>query len=349
METDPHPLTAWRKQEARTLVALAGALDCAPSHLSQIESRKTNPSLGLIAKLQAITGGALTAEDFMPAETAPTARAVVSVGKVKFGNALPLKIIAGPCALESRAHALEVATALARIAKKLKIGLVFKTSFDKANRTSARGKRGIGLTAALPIFAEIRARTGLPVLTDVHEAGQCARLAEVVDVLQIPAFLCRQTDLLIAAAKTGRVINVKKGQFLAPWDMKNVVAKLTGAGNRNVLVTERGSSFGYNTLVSDMRALPILARETGAPVVFDATHSVQQPGGKGTASGGEREFVPVLARAAVAVGVAAVFIETHPDPDRAPSDGPNMVPLKEMERLLSDLIAFDKLAKAKAR
>ena len=345
MEADPHPLALWRKQERRTLVALADELDCAPSHLSQIESRKTNPSLGLIAKLQAITGGALKAEDFMPAEKAPDARAVVGVGKVKFGNSLPLKIIAGPCALESRAHALEVASALARIAKKLKIGLVFKTSFDKANRTSARSKRGVGLAAALPIFAEIRARTGLPVLTDVHEPGQCARLAEVVDVLQIPAFLCRQTDLLVAAAKTGRVINVKKGQFLAPWDMKNVVAKLTGAGNRNVLVTERGASFGYNTLVSDMRALPILARETGAPVVFDATHSVQQPGGKGNVSGGEREFVPVLARAAVAVGVAAVFIETHPDPDRAPSDGPNMVPLKDMERLLSDLIAFDKLAK----
>ena len=343
--TEPHPLTAWRKQDRRTLVALADALGCAPSHLSQIESRKTNPSLSLIAKLTGISGGKLKAEDFMPAESAPSTRSVVTVGKVKFGNALPLAIIAGPCVMESRAHALQIATTLAKLAKKLKIGLVFKTSFDKANRTSARGARGIGLEEALPIFAEIRERTGLPVLTDVHEPEQCARVAEVVDVLQIPAFLCRQTDLLVAAAKTGRAVNVKKGQFLAPWDMKNVVDKITGAGNRNVLVTERGASFGYNTLVSDMRALPILARTTGAPVVFDATHSVQQPGGKGTASGGEREFVPVMARAAVAVGVAAVFIETHPDPDHAPSDGPNMMPLAEMERLLSDLIAFDRLAK----
>jgi 2-dehydro-3-deoxyphosphooctonate aldolase (KDO 8-P synthase) len=342
---EPHPLAAWRKQRDRTLVELAAELGCAPSHLSQIESRKTNPSLALIAKLKAISGGALAAEDFLPAEAAPAARAVVAVGKIKFGNELPLKVIAGPCALESREHALEVAGALARIAKRLKLGLVYKTSFDKANRTSAKGARGVGLDKALPIFAEIRERTGLPVLTDVHEPEQCARLAEVVDVLQIPAFLCRQTDLLVAAAKTGRVINVKKGQFLAPWDMKNVVDKITGAGNRNVLVTERGASFGYNTLVSDMRSLPILARTTGAPVVFDATHSVQQPGGRGTASGGEREFVPVLARAAVAVGVAAVFIETHPDPDHAPSDGPNMVPLKEMEGLLSSLIEFDSLTK----
>ena len=270
--------------------------------------------------------------------------AVVEVGAARFGNRLPLSLIAGPCALESRAHALEMAAALKEIAARLKIGLVYKTSFDKANRTSAKSARGIGLDEALPIFAEIRDTLGIPVLTDVHEIEQCARVAEAVDVLQIPAFLCRQTDLLIAAAKTGRTVNVKKGQFLAPWDMKNVVAKLTAAGNRNVLVTERGASFGYNTLVSDMRALPILARDTGAPVIFDATHSVQQPGGQGTSSGGEREFVPVLARAAVAVGVAGVFIETHQDPDKAPSDGPNMVPLKEMEGLLRRLMEFDRLA-----
>ncbi|MBN8937023.1 MAG: 3-deoxy-8-phosphooctulonate synthase [Rhizobiales bacterium] len=270
----------------------------------------------------------------------------VEIGAVRFGNRLPLALIAGPCALESRAHALETAAALKEIAARLKIGLIYKTSFDKANRTSAKSARGIGLDDALPIFAEIRDTLSLPVLTDVHDAGQCARVAEVVDVLQIPAFLCRQTDLLIAAAKTGKVVNVKKGQFLAPWDMKNVVAKITGAGNRNVLVTERGASFGYNTLVSDMRALPILARDTGAPVIFDATHSVQQPGGQGTSSGGEREFVPVLARAAVAVGVAGVFIETHPDPDKAPSDGPNMVPLKEMEALLRRLQDFDRIAKS---
>jgi 2-dehydro-3-deoxyphosphooctonate aldolase (KDO 8-P synthase) len=225
------------------------------------------------------------------------------------------------------------------------MGLVYKTSFDKANRTSAASARGLGLEAALPVFAEIRVRLGVPVLTDVHEVEQCARVAEVVDVLQIPAFLCRQTDLLVAAAKTGRVVNVKKGQFLAPWDMANVVAKITGAGNRNVLVTERGASFGYNTLVSDMRALPILS-ETGAPVIFDATHSVQQPGGQGTSSGGERRFVPVLARAATAVGIAGIFIETHRDPDKAPSDGPNMLPLGEMEPLLRSLVAFDKLAKS---
>jgi 2-dehydro-3-deoxyphosphooctonate aldolase (KDO 8-P synthase) len=341
-----HPLAAWRKQNSRTLVELAEAAGCAPSHLSQIESRKTNPSLALIGKLKAISGGALGAEDFLPADSGPVTKAVVSIGKIRFGNDLPLAVIAGPCALESRTHALEVAGELARIAKKLKLGLVYKTSFDKANRTSARGARGIGLEAALPIFAEVRERTGLPVLTDVHDAAQCTRVAEAVDVLQIPAFLCRQTDLLVAAAKTKRAINVKKGQFLAPWDMKNVVDKITGAGNRNVLVTERGASFGYNTLVSDMRALPILARTTGAPVIFDATHSVQQPGGKGSASGGEREFVPTLARAAVAVGVAGVFIETHPDPDRAPSDGPNMVPLKDMEALLRRLIGFDRLAKS---
>ncbi|MCL4710806.1 MAG: 3-deoxy-8-phosphooctulonate synthase [Pseudorhodoplanes sp.] len=272
---------------------------------------------------------------------------VVTVGAVRFGNALPLSLIAGPCALESRAHALEIAGALREIAGRLKIGLVFKSSFDKANRTSAKGARGVGLDAALPIFAEIRSSLGLPVLTDVHDAAQCAPVAEAVDILQIPAFLCRQTDLLIAAAQTSRAINVKKGQFLAPWDMKNVVEKITGAGNANVLVTERGVSFGYNTLVTDMRALPQLAA-TGAPVIFDATHSVQQPGGQGTSSGGQREFVPVLARAAVAVGVAGVFIETHQDPDKAPSDGPNMVPLKELEGLLRTLIAFDRLAKSEA-
>jgi 2-dehydro-3-deoxyphosphooctonate aldolase (KDO 8-P synthase) len=270
---------------------------------------------------------------------------VVTAGKVKFGNALPISIIAGPCQLESRAHALEVAGALKEIAARLKIGLVYKTSFDKANRTSVSAARGIGLKQALPIFAEIRSSLGIPVLTDVHEAAQCAEVAQAVDVLQIPAFLCRQTDLLVAAAATGKVVNVKKGQFLAPWDMANVVAKITGAGNAQVLVTERGASFGYNTLVSDMRALPIMAR-TGAPVIFDATHSVQQPGGKGTSSGGEREFVPVLARAAVAVGVAGVFIETHPDPDHAPSDGPNMVPLREFEALVRTLMGFDALAKS---
>ncbi len=270
--------------------------------------------------------------------------AIVTVGSARFGNALPFALIAGPCALESRAHALEMAAALKEIAGRLGIGLVFKTSFDKANRTSAAGARGLGLDAALSIFADIRAAIGLPVLTDVHEAAQCARAAEVVDVLQIPAFLCRQTDLLVAAAETGRVVNVKKGQFLAPWDMANVVAKITGAGNPNVLVTERGASFGYNTLVSDMRALPILAK-TGAPVIFDATHSVQQPGGQGTSSGGQREFVAVLARAAVAVGVAGVFIETHQDPDKAPSDGPNMIPLKDLEPLLRNLCEFDRVAK----
>ncbi len=273
----------------------------------------------------------------------PAPHSVVAVGAVRFGNRLPLALIAGPCALESRAHALEMASALKEIAARVGIGLVFKTSFDKANRTSLGSARGIGLDQALDVFAEIR-ETGLPVLTDVHEAEQCERLALAVDVLQIPAFLCRQTDLLVAAAKTECTINVKKGQFLAPWDMANVVAKLTGAGNANVLVTERGVSFGYNTLVSDMRALPIMGR-IGAPVIFDATHSVQQPGGQGTTSGGEREFVPVLARAAVAVGVAGVFIETHQDPDKAPSDGPNMVPLKEMEALLRRLVAFDRLAK----
>jgi 2-dehydro-3-deoxyphosphooctonate aldolase (KDO 8-P synthase) len=278
-----------------------------------------------------------------------SAAPVVTAGSVKFGNALPISIIAGPCQLESRAHALEVAAALKEIAARLGVGLVYKTSFDKANRTSGSAARGIGLKQALPIFAEIRSSLRMPVLTDVHEPGQCAEVAQAVDVLQIPAFLCRQTDLLLAAAATGKVVNVKKGQFLAPWDMANVVAKITGAGNRNVLVTERGASFGYNTLVSDMRALPILARTTGAPVIFDATHSVQQPGGQGTASGGEREFVSVLARAAVAVGVAGVFIETHPDPDHAPSDGPNMLPLSEFENLVRTLMAFDALAKNLAK
>jgi len=268
----------------------------------------------------------------------------VSIGAVRFGNALPLALIAGPCALESRAHALEMAGALKEIAAKVGIGLVYKTSFDKANRTSAKSARGLGLDAALPIFAEIRGTLKIPVLTDVHDAEQCSRVAPAVDVLQIPAFLCRQTDLLIAAAKPGKTVNVKKGQFLAPWDMVNVVETITDAGNRNVLVTERGVSFGYNTLVSDMRALPQLAK-AGAPVIFDATHSVQQPGGQGTSSGGEREFVPVLARAAVAVGVAGVFIETHQDPDRAPSDGPNMMLLKDMEPLLKQLMQFDALAK----
>jgi 2-dehydro-3-deoxyphosphooctonate aldolase (KDO 8-P synthase) len=278
----------------------------------------------------------------------PSAAPVVEVGQVKFGNELPISIIAGPCQLESRSHALEVASALKEIASRLNVGLVYKTSFDKANRTSGSAARGLGLKQSLPIFAEIRSTLGLPVLTDVHEISQCAEVASAVDVLQIPAFLCRQTDLLLAAAATGKTINVKKGQFLAPWDMSNVVAKITGSGNRHVLVTERGASFGYNTLVSDMRSLPILARTTGAPVIFDATHSVQQPGGQGAASGGEREFVPVLARAAVAVGVAGVFIETHPDPDHAPSDGPNMVPLREFEPLVRRLMAFDAVAKGKA-
>ncbi len=266
---------------------------------------------------------------------------------VRIGNALKLSVLAGPCQMESRQHALETAHALKEIADRLGIGLVYKTSFDKANRTSSSAQRGMGLKAALPVFAEIRESVGLPTLTDVHEIDHCAPVAEAVDVLQIPAFLCRQTDLLIAAANTGRAINIKKGQFLAPWDMKNVVAKVTAAGNPNVMACERGVSFGYNTLVSDMRALPIMG-EIGCPVVFDATHSVQQPGGQGTSSGGQREFVPVLARAAVAVGVACVFMETHPDPDHAPSDGPNMVPLSQFEALLADLLAFDALAKKRA-
>ncbi len=278
-----------------------------------------------------------------------TARSIVLVGEgaraVAFGSKLPLAVIAGPCAMESREHALMMACALKKIATRLGVGLVFKCSFDKANRTSLQGRRGVGLEQALPIFAEIRDKYALPTLTDVHESGQCAAVAEAVDVLQIPAFLCRQTDLLLAAAATGKPVNVKKGQFLAPWDMKNVVAKLTGANNPNVLVTERGASFGYNTLVSDMRALPIMAAETGAPVIFDATHSVQQPGGQGTSSGGQREFIPVLARAAVAVGVAGVFIETHDNPAQAFSDGPNQTPLDAFEPLVRQLMAFDRIAK----
>jgi 2-dehydro-3-deoxyphosphooctonate aldolase (KDO 8-P synthase) len=285
-----------------------------------------------------------------PTTTAVAPNAVVEVkapkGKaVRIGNGLKLSVIAGPCQLESRQHALETALALKEIADRLDIGLIYKTSFDKANRTSASAQRGFGLKGALPIFAEIRESVGLPVLTDVHEIEHCEAVAEAVDVLQIPAFLSRQTDLLVAAARTGRAVHVKTGQFLAPWDMKNVIAKVTGAGNPNVLACERGVSFGYNALVSDMRALPVLA-EIGCPVVFDATHSVQQPGGQGASSGGQREFVPVLARAAVAVGVACVFMETHPDPDHAPSDGPNMVPLGEFEALLANLLKFDALAKA---
>ena len=269
----------------------------------------------------------------------------VKIGNVTFGNDSPLALIAGPCALESRAHAFEMADALTAMARKLGIGLIYKTSFDKANRTSITSARGMGLKKALPILAEIREKFGCPVLTDVHDASQCAPVAEYVDVLQIPAFLCRQTDLLIAAGETGRAIHVKKGQFLAPWDMANVAAKIATTGNHRLLLCERGASFGYNTLVSDMRALPVL-RATGYPVVFDATHSVQQPGGKGTTSGGERQYVPVLARAAVAVGVAGVFIETHKDPDNAPSDGPNMVHFKDLPKLIAQLMAFDKLAKA---
>ncbi len=271
----------------------------------------------------------------------------VQIGSLTLGNDLPVVLIAGPCALEGRSHALEMAQALTEMAGRHGIGLIYKTSFDKANRTSLKSNRGVGMDEGLPILAEVRETYGCPVLTDVHAPEQCAPVAEAVDVLQIPAFLCRQTDLLVAAAETGRAINVKKGQFLAPWDMKNVVRKIELNGNPNVLVCERGASFGYNTLVSDMRSLAIMAAETGCPVVFDATHSVQQPGGQGTASGGEREFVPVLARAAVAVGVAAVFVETHQDPDNAPSDGPNMVPLKELPALVETLIAFDRVAKAR--
>jgi len=270
----------------------------------------------------------------------------VSIAGLTLGNDLPMALIAGPCVMESREHALETANALADMARSLGVGLIYKSSFDKANRTSLKGARGVGMHVALPIFAEIRDTVGIPVITDVHAPEQCAPVAEAVDVLQIPAFLCRQTDLLVAAAKTGRALNVKKGQFLAPWDMANVVDKVRGAGNAAVMLCERGASFGYNTLVSDMRSLPIMAA-TGCPIVFDATHSVQQPGGRGSASGGQREFAPVLARAAVAVGVAAVFIETHPDPDRAPSDGPNMIPIRELPTLVEVLLEFDRLAKAK--
>ena len=268
----------------------------------------------------------------------------ISIGNLTVGNDLPLTLIAGPCALESRAHAMEMSGALVEMTSRLGIGLIYKTSFDKANRTSLSNSRGLGLETSLPILADIREKHGCPVVTDVHLPDQCAAVAEAVDVLQIPAFLCRQTDLIMAAAETGKALNIKKGQFLAPWDMKNVVAKAEACGNRNIMVCERGASFGYNTLVSDMRALPQLAEE-GCPVVFDATHSVQQPGGQGTASGGQREFVPVLARAAVAIGVAAVFIETHQDPDSAPSDGPNMVPLDQLEDLIKKLMAFDRVAK----
>lgn len=273
-----------------------------------------------------------------------TANSSITVGNVTFSNKAPLSLIAGPCQMESRDHAFDMAGGIKEITDRLGIGLVYKSSYDKANRTSLNGKRGIGLEKAMDIFADLKSQFGFPVLTDVHTEDQCAAVAPVVDVLQIPAFLCRQTDLLIAAAKTGRVINVKKGQFLAPWDMKNVLAKVTESGNANVMACERGVSFGYNTLVSDMRALPIMA-SFGSPVIFDATHSVQQPGGQGGSSGGQREFVETLARAAVAVGVAGVFIETHQDPDHAPSDGPNMVKLSDLSRLLETLMAFDKLAK----
>ena len=270
---------------------------------------------------------------------------VVSAGSVKFSNSLPLSLIAGPCQLESRDHAMMMAEQLKTLSERLGIGLVYKTSFDKANRTSLSGRRGMGLEKSLSIFDEIRREFGLPVLTDVHDVPQCEVLRPHVDILQIPAFLSRQTDLLVAAAKTGLVVNVKKGQFLAPWDMKNAVSKIVESGNANIMLTERGASFGYNTLVADMRSLPIMA-ETGAPVIFDATHSVQQPGGQGTSSGGDRRMVPVLARAAVAAGVAGVFIETHQDPDNAPSDGPNMVPLSQLEALIRKLMDLDRIAKA---
>ena len=275
-----------------------------------------------------------------------TAARHVKIHNIEVGNDLPFALIAGPCQLESRQHAHEMCGALTELTRSLGIGLIYKTSYDKANRTSAGAARGLGMEKSLPILAELREKYGVPVLTDVHAPEQCAPVAEAVDVLQIPAFLCRQTDLVVAAAKTGRAINIKKGQFLAPWDMKNVAAKCSAVGNDNVLLCERGVSFGYNTLVSDMRALPILA-DTGYPVVFDATHSVQQPGGQGTTSGGQREFVPVLARAAIAIGVALVFMETHQDPDHAPSDGPNMVPIKHLRKVLETLLAFDKIAKAR--
>lgn len=270
----------------------------------------------------------------------------VRVGDVVFGNSHKIALIAGPCQLESRDHAFQIAGALKEMAQKLNIGLIYKSSYDKANRTSLKAARGLGLDKSLAVFADIKAQLGLPVITDVHETEHCAVAAEVVDILQIPAFLCRQTDLLVAAAKTGAAVNVKKGQFLAPWDMQNVVAKVRGAGNDRVMVTERGASFGYNTLVSDMRALPIMEETCNAPVIFDATHSVQQPGGKGGSTGGERRFVEALSRAAVAVGVAGLFIETHEDPDNAPSDGPNMVPLKQMPALIERLLAFDAITKS---
>jgi 2-dehydro-3-deoxyphosphooctonate aldolase (KDO 8-P synthase) len=268
----------------------------------------------------------------------------VKVGNLTIGNDLPFMLIAGPCQIESREHTMEVASALAEMGRNLGIGIIYKSSYDKANRTAANARRGIGMAQGLEILAEVREKFGMPVLTDVHDAGHCAPVAEAVDVLQIPAFLCRQTDLLLAAGGTGKAINVKKGQFLAPWDMKNVAAKIASTGNEKILLCERGASFGYNTLVSDMRSLPIMA-ETGYPVVFDATHSVQQPGGQGTSSGGDRRFAPALARAALAVGCGAVFIECHPDPDHAPSDGPNMIPLCDMPALITRLMAFDRLAK----
>ena len=283
--------------------------------------------------------------DDMSIEKKPASQSRVRIGNVTFGNDCRISLIAGPCALESRDHAIDIAGELAELAQRYQLGFVFKSSFDKANRTSGTGARGVGLHAALPIFAEVKERYGIPVTTDVHEIEQCAQVAEVVDILQIPAFLCRQTDLLVAAAVTGRVVNVKKGQFLAPWDMKNVAKKVTDAGNPNVMLTERGASFGYNTLVSDMRSLAIMAETTGAPVIFDATHSVQQPGGRGDKSGGQREFVALLARAAVAAGVAGVFIETHENPDQAPSDGPNMVPLDQMGPLIERLSEIDRLVK----
>jgi 2-dehydro-3-deoxyphosphooctonate aldolase (KDO 8-P synthase) len=281
----------------------------------------------------------------MPTPPAPAITIPAKAGAVRIGNDLPVTFLCGPCAMESREHALETAEFLKGVFAKAGAGFVYKTSFDKANRSSLTGKRGAGLDYAAPVFEDIRGKLGVPVMTDIHLPDHCADVASVVDVLQIPAFLCRQTDLLIAAAKTGKPINVKKGQFLAPWDMKNVIAKITDSGNPNVMACERGASFGYNTLISDMRALPIM-KSFGAPVVFDATHSVQQPGGKGESSGGERQYVPVLARAAVAIGVAAVFIESHPDPDNAPSDGPNMVPFAELPALVADLVAFDRLAKS---
>ena len=282
-----------------------------------------------------------TADQLKPA-------AKVVAGNVTIANDQRIALFAGPCAMESRAHAMEMAEALKEICARLQVGLIYKTSFDKANRTSVTSGRGVGLAQGMDVFAEIRSRFGLPIVTDVHEPAHCQIVAEVVDVLQIPAFLCRQTDLLVAAAATGKVVKIKKGQFLAPWDMKNVVAKVTASGNPNVLLTERGASFGYNTLVSDMRSLPIMA-ETGCPVIFDATHSVQQPGGLGGRTGGDRRFVSVLARAAVAVGVAGLFIETHQDPDSAPSDGPNMVPLDQFEGLLRELLAIDEVVKQQVK